>query len=109
MLLIEMFDQSLWCICVYSVVKSCPTLCDPMDCSPPGSSVQGVSQTRILEWVAVSFQGIFLTKGSNPGLLHCRQILYCPFTGKPVKALVTLTKCHKNSKVIKNLDSLDMF
>ena len=30
-------------------------LCDPMDCSPPGSSVQGISQARILEWVAISF------------------------------------------------------
>ena len=31
------------------------TLCDPMDCSPPGSSVRGLSQARILEWVAISF------------------------------------------------------
>ena len=37
------------------VTKSCPTLCDPMDCSPPGSPVCGVSQARILEWVAISF------------------------------------------------------
>ena len=37
------------------VTKSCPTLCDPMDCSLPGSSVLGVSQARILEWVAISF------------------------------------------------------
>ena len=36
------------------VVQSCPTLCDPRDCSPPGSSVYGISQTRILEWVAIS-------------------------------------------------------
>ena len=35
--------------------QSCPTLCDPMDCSPPGSSVHGISQTRILEWSAISF------------------------------------------------------
>ena len=33
----------------------CLTLCDPMDCSPPGSSVHGILQTRILEWVAISF------------------------------------------------------
>ena len=33
--------------------KSCPTLCDPMDCSPPGSSVHGILQARILEWVAM--------------------------------------------------------
>ena len=35
--------------------QSCPTLCDPMDCSLPGSSVHGISQKRILEWVAVSY------------------------------------------------------
>ena len=37
------------------VSKSCLILCDPMDCSPPGSSVYGISQARILEWVAISF------------------------------------------------------
>ena len=48
-----------------------------MDCSPPGSSIHGILQTRILEWFAISFsRGVFLTQESNPGLLHCRQILY---------------------------------
>ena len=37
------------------VAQSCPALCDPMDCSPPGSSVHGILQARILEWVAISF------------------------------------------------------
>ena len=37
------------------VTQSCPTLCDPGDCSPPGSSVHGILQARILEWVAISF------------------------------------------------------
>ena len=37
------------------VTQSCPTLCDPVDYSPPGSSVHGILQTRILEWVAISF------------------------------------------------------
>ena len=37
------------------LLQSCLTLCDPMDCSPPGSSVHGILQTRILEWVAISF------------------------------------------------------
>ena len=37
------------------VAQSCPTLCDPMDYSPPGSSVHGISQAEILEWVAISF------------------------------------------------------
>ena len=35
--------------------SSCPTLCDPMDCSPPGSSIHGIFQARMLEWVAISF------------------------------------------------------
>ena len=53
-------------------------LCDPMDCSPPGSFVAGVFPARILEWVAISSSGDL----SGPGidlflwLLHCRWILY---------------------------------
>ena len=59
------------------VTQSCPTLCDPMGCSLPGSSVHGILQARILEWVAIPFyRGIFLAQGSNLGFLHCRQILY---------------------------------
>ena len=42
-------------MCVCWVVRSCPTLCDPVECSPPGSSVPGISQTRILKWVAITF------------------------------------------------------
>ena len=42
--------------CVWAkLLQSCPTLCDPMDCSSPGSSVHGILQARILEWVATSF------------------------------------------------------
>ena len=37
------------------LLQSCPTLCDPVDSSPPGSSVHGILQARILQWVAVSF------------------------------------------------------
>ena len=37
------------------VSQSCPTLCDSMDCTLPGSSVHGILQARILEWVAISF------------------------------------------------------
>ena len=51
------------------------TLCDPMDCSPPSSSVHGILQATILEWVAIPFSRV-LTWGSNRGLLPCRQILY---------------------------------
>ena len=47
------YPNILFCCC--SVAKSCLTLCDPMDCSPPGSSVHGISQARILERVAIPF------------------------------------------------------
>ena len=39
----------------WSVTQSCPTLCDPMDCSPPGSSARGIFQERVLEWGAIAF------------------------------------------------------
>ena len=59
------------------VAQSCPTLCDLMDCSPPGSSAYGMSQARILEEVAISFpKGSSRPRGSNPSLLRCRWILY---------------------------------
>ena len=41
---------------VKEVTQSCPTLCSPIDCSLPGSSVYGIFQARILEWVAISFR-----------------------------------------------------
>jgi len=53
------------------VRQSYSTLCDPTDNNPPHSSVHGIVQARILEWVAMHLlQGIFLTQGSKPGLLH---------------------------------------
>ena len=59
------------------VAQSCPALCDPVDCSPPGSSVHGILQARTLEWGSLSLlQRIFPTQGLNPGLPHCRWILY---------------------------------
>ena len=36
-------------------LQSCPTLCDPMDCSPPGSSIHGIFRARVLEWGAIAF------------------------------------------------------
>ena len=41
------------------VAQSCPILCDPMDCNPPGSSVHGIFQTRALEWGAIAFSGLY--------------------------------------------------
>ena len=53
------------------VAQLCLTLCDPM-----AYTVHGILQARMLEWVTFPFsRGIFPTQGSNPSLLHCRQIL----------------------------------
>ena len=60
------------------ITQSCPTLCDPMDCSLLGSSVHGIFQAIVLEWIVISFSRELpgdLTQGSNPGLPHCRQTL----------------------------------
>ena len=42
------------------VTQSCLILCNPMDCSPPGSSIHGIFQARILEWVAISFSSVYV-------------------------------------------------
>ena len=71
MLIVSIFSstehQQMWVISLYLIhivstnaaaaklLQSCPTLCDPIDSSPPGSSVHGILQARILEWVAISF------------------------------------------------------
>ena len=72
-------------VCVCLVAQLCPTLCDPMDCSPPGSSVHGDSSGKNtgVDCQAL-LQGIFLTQESNQGLLHCRRILYqLSYPGSP--------------------------
>ena len=62
-------------LCV--VAQSCLTLCDTMDCSLPGTSVHGDSPGKNSGvGCHALLQGIFPTQGWNPGLLHCRQILY---------------------------------
>ena len=57
------------CVCVCARVKlllSCPTLCNPMDCNSPGSSVHGILQARILEWVAIPFSRHLPDSGIEP-------------------------------------------
>ena len=62
-------EAQLWTILKVKLAQSYSTLCDCI--------VHGILQTRILEWVAFPFsRGIFPTQGSNPGLPHCRWILY---------------------------------
>ena len=63
-----------FCFCLVS--SSCPTLCGPMDCNPPGSSVHGIAQAGILEYCHLLLQGIFLTQGWNPCLPHWQVILH---------------------------------
>ena len=53
-----------------------PTVCDPMDCSSPGSSVHGILQARILEWVAIPFSSDLPDAGLSLSLLYHRQIPY---------------------------------
>ena len=64
-------------VVVLEVHQSCPSLCDPMDCSPPDSTVHRILQARILEWVATPST----TGSSNPGIKPrspaLQQILYC--------------------------------
>ena len=63
--MLSSIDMTTWelllsALCVYAAaaaksLQSCPTLCDPIDGSPPGSPVPGIFQARTLEWVAISF------------------------------------------------------
>ena len=68
----------LFVLCICLVAKTCLTLCNPMECSLPGSSVHGIFQASILGCHFL-LQGVFLTLGLSPCLLcllQCRQILY---------------------------------
>ena len=60
-------------------LQSCPTLCDPIDGSPPGSSVPGILQARTLEWVAISFSNAWEWKVKVKSLSHVR-LLATPWT-----------------------------
>ena len=69
--------ENMFCAVLCLVIQSFPTLFHPMDCSPPGSSVHGDSPGKNTGvGCHVLLQRICPTKGSNPGLPHCRQILY---------------------------------
>ena len=61
-------------------LQSCPTLCDPIDSSPLGSSVPGILQARTLEWVAISFSNAWKWKVKVKSLSHAR-LLATPWTG----------------------------
>ena len=66
----------MFSVCMCLVAQSCPSLCDPMDCSPPGSSVHGDSPGKSTGvGCHALFWGIFPTQGSNPGLPQCMRFL----------------------------------
>ena len=56
--------------------QSCLTLCDPVDHSPPGSSVHGFSREEYCSGLPALLQGIFPTQGLNPGFPYCKRVLY---------------------------------
>ena len=63
------------------ISQSCPTLCNPMDCIPPGSSVLGIFQARVLEWVAIAFSVIQASNTilkSNPSKKWILQLTVSP-------------------------------
>ena len=62
-----------------------PTLCDPMDCSLPGSSVHGIFQARVLEWGAIAFSAGELYKAGNAKQLKLR-VFAAELSGKPPEA-----------------------
>ena len=90
---------------LFLVAQSCPALCDPLDCSPPGFSVYGHSpskNTRVCCHVLI--QGIFPTQGSNLGLLQCRQNLYhLSHQGNPIKALICIYSSNLVDRLMKML------
>ena len=88
--IVPLFTQFMWSNWdIY--VQSRLTLCDPIDYSPPGSSVHGIFQARILEWVTISFpRGIFLTQGSNQCLLNLLHWQVGSLSAEPPGKLVQL-------------------
>ena len=101
------FTNTLWviifsshlCVCALGRLQSCLTLYDPVDCSPPGSSVHGISQARILEWAAMtSSRGSLLTQGLNLCLLCLRH-----------RQVDSLSLCHLRSHTCKVVSSTMSF
>ena len=95
-------------VCVYAkLLQSCLTLCDPMDCRPPGSSVHGILQTRIMEWVAMpSSRDVIIQYMFNfirhyqtfTIFISCTQVMRTPFnsTSSPMFHIVSFSCCSHN-------------
>ena len=95
----------LQCVKVRSeseVAQSCPTLSDPMDCSPPGSSIHGIFQARVLEWGAIAYAKTFMkTVKSLCFSLDCNLVQSSPnalklvITWLPLAKSFTRNTCHQ--------------
>ena len=80
-------DRNLGCLCVCAQLH--PIICDPMDCGPPGSSVYGIFQTRILVWVAISYSrgSSRLRDGTRISCVSC--LAGCFFTTVHLESLLS--------------------
>ena len=83
-------------LCFLPCVQLCPTLCDPMDCKLPGSSVDGIFQARILEWVALPPPGDLAHPGIEPtspvSPASQAESLPAEPSGKPILCFTTVKK-----------------
>ena len=93
------------CACVHAQsLQSCPTLCDPKNCSLPGSSVYGILQARILEWVAMlSSRGTSKPDDQN---LICLHLLHCRWIPYPLGSPMGSPICWFSHKQISLIGSL---
>ena len=81
-------------------LQSCLTLCDPVDCSPPGFSVHGISQARILEWIAIPFsRGSSQPRDGTPVSCTAGRFFTVWTTGKSLSSWVWIKFCLVRSKM----------
>ena len=109
-----LLSSCLWFIkctmSVFLVAQSCPTLCNPMDYSLPGSSVHGNSSGKNTEVGCLALlQGIVQTQRSNPHLPHCWWILYCLCHQRNPKLTIKLCKVYYEKKFSRNNEHLHCF
>ena len=95
--LLQFTRLNLMCACVCSVTQSCLTLCDPMDYSPQGYSVCGISQARIFEWVAISYSRAFSRLRDQTASVVLPTLAGGFFTTVP-RETQTLWNCHSKKK-----------
>ena len=92
------------CVCVCSVAQSCPALCDPMNCSHPGSSVQGILQARIVEWVAVSYSRVLSLHEGKIYTFKCHSLenglscVFYPIGNIPLQKVPSLHAKHRQQR-----------